>query len=82
MSESQKKMDTARSRGIQLKEILKYGDYTAKTKQKHVLLHELEKLLNHNAPQFHKYSSEPTASLVSSNKWRVLGRFGSKYPNF
>ena len=43
MSESQKQMDTARSRGIQLKEILKYdlttenclfdGDYIAKTKQ-------------------------------------------------
>ena len=67
-------MDTARSRRIQLKEILKYdlttenclfdGDYTAKTKQKHVLVHELEKLINRNAPKFHKYSSEPTALLV------------------
>ena len=27
-------------------------------------MHELEKLINHNAPQFHKYSSEPTALLV------------------
>ena len=71
MSESQKQMDTAKSRGIQLKEILKYdlttesylfdGDYTTKSKQKHVLVHEL---VNHNVPQFHKYSSEPTALLV------------------
>ena len=74
MSASQKQVDTARSRGIQLKEILKYdlttenclfdGDYTAKTKKKHVLVHELEKLINHNAPQFHEYSSEPAALLV------------------
>ena len=74
MSESQKQMDTARSRGIQLKEILKYdlttenclfdGDYKAKSKQNHVLVYELEKLINHNAPQFHKYSSEPTVLLV------------------
>ena len=83
ISESQKQMYTARSRGIQLKEILKYnlttenclfdGDYTAKTKQKHVLVHELEKLINHNAPQFHKYSSKPTALLVDfmSVIWRV-----------
>ena len=73
MSESQKQMDTARSRGIQLKEILKHdlttenclfdGDYIAKTKQKH-LVHNLEKLIKHNAPQFHKYLSEPTALLV------------------
>lgn len=75
MSESQRQMDTARSRGIQLKEILNHnlttenclfdGDYTAKTKQKHVLANELEKLINHNAPQFLKYSSEPRTLLVS-----------------
>ena len=63
MGESQKQMDTSRSRGIQLKEILNYdlttenclfdGDYT-----------ELEKLINHSVPQLHKYSSEPTALLV------------------
>ena len=44
MSEFQKQMDTARSRGIHFKEILKFdltienhlfdGDYTTKTKQK------------------------------------------------
>lgn len=75
MSESQRQMDTARSRGIQLKKILNHdlttenclfdGDYTAKTKQKHVLANELEKLINHNAPQFLKYSSEPRTLLVS-----------------
>lgn len=75
MSESQRQMDTARSRGIQLKEILNHdlttenclfdGDYTAKTKQKHVLANKLEKLINHNAPQFLKYSSEPRTLLVS-----------------
>lgn len=62
MNESQKQMDTARSRGTQLKEILKYdlttenclfyGDYLAKTKQKHVLLNKLEKLINYKNMYF------------------------------
>ena len=75
MSESQRQMDTARSRGIQLKEILNHdlttenclfdGDYTAKTRQKNVLANELEKLINYNAPQFRKYSSEPRKLLVN-----------------
>ena len=75
MSESQRQMDTARSRRIQLKEILNHdlttenclfdGDYTAKTRQKNVLANELEKLINHNAPQFRKYSSEPRKLLVN-----------------
>ena len=62
INESQKQMDTARSRGTQLKEILKYdlttenclfyGDYLAKTKQKHVLLNKLEKLINYKNMYF------------------------------
>ena len=27
-------------------------------------MHGLEKLITHNAPQFHKYSNEPTTLLV------------------
>ena len=60
MSKTQKQMDVARSRGIHLKEILKFdlttknllfdGDYTTKTKQKFAFGNELEKLINPSTP--------------------------------
>ena len=68
ISESLKKIDTARSRGMKMKEILKYdliienyllyGDYTRKPQ--HISVKELEKVINHNAQQFSKYSAEQT----------------------
>ena len=51
--------------------------YTTKPKQKHVLVYELEKLINPASPQILKYSSEARTLLVGFTSYQAS--FFEKY---